>query len=97
MATPRPPLATHEHSKRPHSAASKAVGAVTKSLRQAAAVVAKNADKGAFPGALLLMVFGFLTIQGRMDRNDPKLALAPVFAEPDLEFGPPPDEEGGAS
>jgi hypothetical protein len=27
-------------------------------------------------------------LQGRIDRNDPKLALAPVFADPDLEFRP---------
>jgi hypothetical protein len=35
------------------------------------------------------MVVGFLSIQGRIDRNDPKLALAPAEAEPELTFDPP--------
>ena len=40
---------------------------------------------------LLLLLVAFLTVQDRIDRNDPKLALAPVYGEPDLGFGPPPD------
>ena len=32
----------------------------------------------AFPLALTLLVIGFLTVQGRIGRKDPKLALAPV-------------------
>jgi hypothetical protein len=66
---------------------------VAKNVKKAAVVVAKNADKSVFPGSLLFIVLGFLSIQGRMDRNDPKLALAPVFADPDLDFGPPPTRE----
>jgi len=66
---------------------------VAKNVKKAAVVVAKNADKSVFPGSLIFIVLGFLSIQGRMDRNDPKLALAPVFADPDLDFGPPPTAE----
>ena len=47
------------------------------------------APKTAFPMSLVLMVGGFLAIQNRLDRNDPKLALAPVQAERHLSFRPP--------
>jgi hypothetical protein len=71
---------------------------VVRDVRKAAAAVARvvtqHPDKSVFPGALLLIVLGFVSIQNRMDRNDPKLALAPVFAEAELEFGPPPEPEG---
>jgi hypothetical protein len=40
---------------------------------------------------LFLLLVAFLTVQDRIDRNDPKLALAPVYGEPDLAFAPPPD------
>ena len=63
---------------------------VLKALGKAASAVARNADKSVFPGLLVAMVVGFFGIQSRIDRNDPKLGLAPVFADPDLEFGPPP-------
>jgi hypothetical protein len=45
-----------------------------------------------FPFSLVLIVFAFLGIQGRIDRSDPKLALAPLTADPDLEFSPPPTQ-----
>jgi hypothetical protein len=32
----------------------------------------------------------FLLIQNRIDRRDPKLARAPLHAQPDLPFLPPP-------
>jgi hypothetical protein len=38
-----------------------------------------------------MLVLGFLALQNRIDRSDPKLALAPVHADPDLEFLPPDD------
>lgn len=44
--------------------------------------------KSSFPLLLLLIVVLFLMIQDRIDRSDPKLALAPVYAEPDLGFTP---------
>ena len=70
-----------------------ALASVTQSVAKAARVVAKNADKAVFPGFLIFIVAGFLSIQGRIDRNDPKLALAPTYADPDLDFGPPPGDE----
>ena len=53
-------------------------------LAAAATVVGKTA----FPAILALIVLFFLTIQDRIDRNDPKLALAPVHSEP-LDFTDP--------
>jgi hypothetical protein len=50
--------------------------------RMAAAV----SDKVAFPVALVFVAIAFLMAQNRIDRNDPKLARAPVHAEPDLPF-----------
>lgn len=42
------------------------------------------AQKLAFPLALALMVGAFLIVQGRIDRKDAKLALAPIDSEQDL-------------
>ena len=50
------------------------------------AVATEAAKKGAFPTGLVLLVIAFLIIQDRIDRKDPKLALAPVYAEADLQF-----------
>jgi hypothetical protein len=47
------------------------------------------AAKAAFPMLLLLIVVAFLLVQDRIDRKDPKLALAPTHAEPDLPFDSP--------
>lgn len=47
--------------------------------------IAREATKQlAFPLALTLIVAGFLAIQGRLDRRDPKLVLAPVDSEQDF-------------
>jgi hypothetical protein len=40
--------------------------------------------------SILIILGGFLLVQSRIDRGDPKLALAPIDADPDLEFRPPP-------
>ena len=65
-------------------------------LGDAAVWTGRNLDKTAFPLALLLLVLGYLGLQNRMDRRDPKLALAPVHADSTLEFLPPPSlREGG--
>ncbi len=40
------------------------------------------------PLVLLTIVVGFLLLQNRIDRRDPKLAEAPMGAEPEMEFGP---------
>ena len=59
-------------------------------LGDAAGWAARNADKTGFPLLLLLIVIGYMAFQNRLDRRDPKLALAPVHADRDLEFRPPP-------
>lgn len=56
-------------------------------LRQIAHVAAEVGRRSAFPTGLLVLVFTFLALQNRIDRRDPKLALAPVHPTPDLPFG----------
>ncbi|HEX2028877.1 MAG TPA: hypothetical protein VHF25_12855 [Nitriliruptorales bacterium] len=48
------------------------------------------ADESAFPLILLVIMVIFLVVQDSIDRRDPKLALAPVYPEPDLPFEPLP-------
>src|SRR5947209_7852745 len=74
-------------------AGSDPIGTVFHFVWQAVQTVAANSGKAVFPGVLVLIVLAFLSIQGRIDRNDPKLALAPEFADPALDFGPPPSME----
>ncbi|HEX8119979.1 MAG TPA: Ig-like domain-containing protein [Solirubrobacteraceae bacterium] len=64
----------------------------TRAVADAVRAIAENPDKSVFPLSLLLLVVAFLAIQNRIDRSDPKLALAPAFADPDLEFRPPPGD-----
>ncbi len=59
-------------------------GLVSQVTRAAADVVKGSA----FPGTLVFMVFAFLMLQDRLDRADPKLALAPVNPDPYLDFRP---------
>jgi hypothetical protein len=42
--------------------------------------------EGGPPVLLLLVGFAFVTAQDRIDRNDPKLALAPVHGHQELTF-----------
>jgi hypothetical protein len=51
-------------------------------------VAVKSLEKPQFPLVLLVVVAVFLLVQNRIDRKDPKLATAPVDAEPLLGFGP---------
>jgi hypothetical protein len=51
-------------------------------------VIGKTITKPQLPLALFVIVVLFLLVQNRIDRRDPKLAAAPVAAEPELEFGP---------
>jgi hypothetical protein len=53
-------------------------------------VIQTAAERGTIPVALILIVVAFLAVQDRIDRRDPKLALAPLRDEPEyLEFGGP--------
>jgi hypothetical protein len=51
-------------------------------------VIAPVAQSATFPLFLFLIAAMFLLIQDRIDRNDPKLAAAPIRAEP-LSFRSP--------
>jgi hypothetical protein len=66
-------------------------------LGDAARWVGRNLDKTGFPLLLVLLVAGYMAVQNRLDRRDPKLALAPVHADKDLEFLPPPRLGGAAA
>jgi hypothetical protein len=46
-----------------------------------------------FPLLLLLLVILFLMIQNQIDKRDPKLALAPVYADPNMGFSAPPKHD----
>ena len=49
-----------------------------------------SVDPAGFPLLLLVIVGFFLMVQSWVDRRDPKLALASVAADADLQFAPPP-------
>jgi hypothetical protein len=51
-------------------------------------IVGQTITKPQLPLALFVIVLLFLLVQNRIDRRDPKLAAAPVDAEPELTFGP---------
>jgi hypothetical protein len=63
-------------------------GAVFEFLAKVVAVAAKESS---FPGSLLLIIALFLIAQDRIDRKDPKLALAPTHRESALTFS----DDGG--
>ena len=49
-------------------------------------------SEGSAAAFLLYLVLAlFLAVKNRIERNDPKLALAPVYGEPDLAFEAPPN------
>jgi hypothetical protein len=50
--------------------------------------IAGTLERPTVPLLLLVVVVGFLLLQNQIDRRDPKLASAPVGAEPELDFGP---------
>ena len=53
-------------------------------------VIGEAAERAAFPLLLLVAMFLFVLLQNRLDARDPKLALAPIHATPDLPFEPLP-------
>lgn len=56
---------------------------IDKALPDVARTARGVAEKAHFPLALLLIAAIFLSVQNRLDARDPKLALAPLYAEPD--------------
>jgi hypothetical protein len=59
----------------PLQASPTTVAEVVTAVGETALAVVEN---GQFPLALVAVMVGFLFVQGRLDRRDPKLALAPV-------------------
>ncbi len=53
-------------------------------VSQIGRVAIEAVQQAAFPLILTMLVIAFLTVQNRIDRKDPKLALAPVDSEHDL-------------
>jgi hypothetical protein len=82
-----------EHRRRPRHKLRAAIREITATIAHAVAPVATRA---AFPAVLVALVLLFLGLQHRVDRRDPKLALAPVQRTPDLPFAPHPDQESAA-
>jgi len=81
VATPPAPT-TPEHRRATAQPAPRSTFAL---LERVAAVATKT---GAMPVGLLALIGLFLLIQDRLDRRDPKLALAPVYADPGISFVP---------
>ena len=52
------------------------------------AVLTSMSDSGGFPLLLLVLLLLFIATQDRLDRRDPKLALAPLRREDDIDFEP---------
>jgi large repetitive protein len=63
---------------------------VSSAVRSVVNAVSKAGGGTGFPLLLLVIVMGFLVAQSRIDRRDPKLALASVAADDSLQFRPPP-------
>jgi hypothetical protein len=67
--------------------AAKNIGAAAAQAFKPVAAAAVPVAKGASYGLGTVPMLGlFLMVQSRIDRRDPKLALAPVYADPDLTF-----------
>ncbi len=64
--------------------------AVVKAVQNALGSVGSAGGGTGFPLLLLGLVLAFLLVQNRIDRRDPKLALASIAADDTVEFQPPP-------
>jgi hypothetical protein len=71
---------THTPRHRP----ARAAGGLKRRLSELSKAAVKTANRFSFPLSLALLVVAFLAIQGRIDRRDPKLRLAPVDSKHDL-------------
>jgi hypothetical protein len=87
---PKTPAAARRHgpaAKEDRGLVDSVVGAIADAIKK---VVAPVVQRTAFPLILLILGGLFLLIQNRIDSRDPKLARAPLHAQPDLPFLPPP-------
>jgi hypothetical protein len=64
--------------------------AVASAVQNAVAAVGDAGGGTGFPLLLVALVMMFLIAQNRIDRRDPKLALASIAADDMVEFKPPP-------
>jgi hypothetical protein len=62
-------------------------GVLTELLRSVGKLAPPVLQRSAFPALLVALLVAFMGVQDRIDRNDPKLAMAPVQAE-HLDFEP---------
>jgi hypothetical protein len=75
-------LVTRTHGPAHHP--SHGAGALKRKLSELSKAAVKTANRFSFPLGLAFLVVAFLGIQGRIDRRDPKLRLAPVDSKHDL-------------
>ena len=75
-------------------AARAVAGAASATVEITIILAVRTARHGQYPVASLLALTLFLIAQGRFDKRDPKLALAPVARDPYLAFPPEPDDGG---
>jgi hypothetical protein len=68
---------------------------VSKAVQGVVNAVSHAGGGTGFPLLLLFVVLAFLVMQNRIDRRDPKLALASVAADDTFEFLPPPSRGDG--
>ena len=80
-AVPLPPSAPDATAAAPSSEAG---GRARRRLGELSQVAMKTAKRYSFPLSLALFVFAFMVVQGRIDRRDPKLRLAPLDSKHDL-------------
>lgn len=66
----------------------RSVSAVERAAELVSATVTTAAETSSVPALFVALVLGFLVIQDRIDRNDPKLARAPIAPEPELVYQP---------
>jgi large repetitive protein len=68
----------------------KAGGAAAQSVKNLVSTIGRAGGGSGFPLLLLGFVLVFIVVQNRIDRRDPKLALASIAADDQVEFQPPP-------
>ena len=73
------PLLEPKHDRGPAATVRRLIREVREQVSRYAAPVARHA---AFPSLLVVVIALWLSSQDRLDRRDPKLALAPMYADP---------------
>jgi hypothetical protein len=86
---------TEEEAREATAVANGKPGVIGEVFENVSTVVTGLLEEPAFPMILISLVVVFLVLQNRVDRRDPKLALAPVFPDPHLYFNPQDDPSNG--